>query len=86
MWNKTRLLLRLRFSFVVAFNILLYFRRRTIKMIHPVVALAIAGLVVVFVAMVGQPIEDSMPYIVFIVLLALPMLIVSLCINFRGFE
>ena len=54
-------------------------------MIHPVVALAIAGLVVVFVAMAGQPIGDSMPFIVIIVTLALPMLIISLCINFRGF-
>ena len=50
------------------------------------VALAIVGLAVVFVSMAGQPIEDSMPYIVFIVLLALPMLIISLCINFHGFK
>ena len=56
-----------------------------IRVIHPVVALAIAVLVGVFVAIADQPIEDSMIYIVIIVTLALPMLIICLCINFYGF-
>ena len=61
----------------------LYLSFRIIRVIHPVVALAIIGLVGVFVAIAGQPIEDSMPYIVIIVTLALPMLIICLCINFH---
>ena len=61
----------------------LYLSFRIIRVIHPVVALAIIVLVGVFVAIAGQPIEDSMPFIVIIVTIALPMLIICLCINFH---
>ena len=54
-------------------------------MIHPVVALAIVLLVGVLFVIADQPIEDSFVCIVIIVTIALPMLIICLCINFYGF-
>ena len=38
----------------------------------------------ILIIMSGQLIEDSMLFIVIIVIIALPMLIICLCINFRG--
>ena len=54
-------------------------------MLHPVVVLALAGVVVFFIGIAGQPIGDVMPFLVIFVMLALPMLIISLCINIYGF-
>lgn len=65
--------------------ICLYLSFSIIKVIHPVVALAMVMLVGVFVVIADQPIEDSMVYIVIIVTLALPMLIICLFFNFHGF-
>lgn len=54
-------------------------------MLHPVVVLALVGVVGFFISLADQPIGDAMPYLVVFVMLALPMLIISLCINIHGF-
>ncbi|PWA38656.1 hypothetical protein CTI12_AA579290 [Artemisia annua] len=58
---------------------------RIFEVLHPVVILALAGIVVFFIGLAGQPIGFSMPYLVIFETIALPMLIVSSCINIRGF-
>ena len=62
----------------------LYLSFRIIRVIHPMVVLAMVLLMGILIIMPGQPIGDSMLFIVIIVIIALPMLIICLCINFRG--
>ena len=62
----------------------LYLSFRIIRVIHPMVVLAMVLLMGILIVMPGQPIEDSTLFIVIIVIIALPMLIICLCINFRG--
>ncbi|PWA36941.1 hypothetical protein CTI12_AA590050 [Artemisia annua] len=57
---------------------------RVFDVLHPVVVLALVGVVVFFISLAGQPIGFSMPYLVIFVTIALPMLVISLCINVRG--
>ena len=73
------------YSAIAILMICLYGFFSIIRIIHPVIALAMAVLVGVLVLMVDLPIKDSVIFIVIIVTVALPMLIVCLCINFHGF-
>ena len=62
----------------------LYLSFRIIRVIHPMVVLAMVLLMGILIIMSGQPIEDSTLFIVILEIIALPMLIICLCINFRG--
>ena len=46
---------------------------RIFDVLHPVVVLALAGIVVFFIGLAGQPIGFSMPYLVIFVTIALPI-------------
>ena len=59
---------------------------RVFEVLHPVVVLALAGVVMFFISLTDQPAGDVMLYLVIFVTLALPMLIISLCMNIRGFQ
>ena len=77
--------MRVTISFITAFILRLCFPYRVFKILHPVVILALVGVVMFFISLVDQPIGDSIIYLVIFVTLALPMLIISLCINIYGF-
>lgn len=66
-------------------NLFYVFRYRVFKILHPVVILALVGVVLFFISIADQPIGDSIVYLMVFVTLALPMLIISLCINIYGF-
>jgi len=66
-------------------NTCVFLSYRIFEVLHPVVVLALVGVVVFFISIAGQPIDDVMPFLVIFVMLAFPMLIISLCINIYGF-
>ena len=58
---------------------------RVFDVLHPVVVLALVGVVAFFISLVDQSFSDVKVYLVIFVMIALPMLVISLCINIRGF-